>query len=159
MVELWNANMATIFIASWVVCLDESMSPWLNRWTCPGWIWCPRKPWPFGNEWHSICCAISGIMFAIEILEGKDEPKEVAEQKKNKYGPTVGLLLRMTTAIYHSGRVVVLDSGFCVLQGLIELRKVGVFAHSVIKKRKFWPKFVPGEVLDDMVHDKNLGTC
>ena len=35
-----------------------------------------------------------------------------------------------------AGKVVILDSGFCVLEGLIELRKVGVFAGALINKRR-----------------------
>jgi hypothetical protein len=45
--------------------------------------------------------------------------------------------------------VVILDSGFCVLQCLVELKKIGVFASAVIKKRRYWPKYVPGEQIDD----------
>jgi hypothetical protein len=29
------------------------MNSWLNKF-CPGFMICPRKPWPFGNEYHSI---------------------------------------------------------------------------------------------------------
>jgi len=38
MVAEWNANMALQFIVGWIVFLDESMSIWTNRWTCPGWV-------------------------------------------------------------------------------------------------------------------------
>ena len=71
MIAAWNKRMAEVFLAEWCICLDESMSIWHNRWTCPGWVYCPRKPHPFGNEYHSACCAITGVMFAIEIVEGK----------------------------------------------------------------------------------------
>ena len=46
----------------------------------------------------------------------------------------VGTLLQLTRPIYGSGKVIVLDSGFCVLKGLVELKKFGVFAHALIKK-------------------------
>ena len=71
MVEEWNANMMEVFIAGWVSCLDESMSIWTSRWTCPGFMFVPRKPHTMGNEYHSICCAICEIMFAIEMVEGE----------------------------------------------------------------------------------------
>ena len=73
-ITAWNTNMTEIFTPSWVSCLDESMSPWNNSWTCPGWMFVPRKPHPFGNEYHSICCAETMIMYGIEIVEGKDTP-------------------------------------------------------------------------------------
>ena len=51
MVDEWNKNMAQQFTPSWVSCLDESMSPWTNKYRCPGWMFVPRKPHPFGNEY------------------------------------------------------------------------------------------------------------
>ena len=57
----WNKNMATNFVPSWVTCLDKSMSTWLAKYTCPGFVFCPRKSWPFGNKYHTICCAKLGI--------------------------------------------------------------------------------------------------
>lgn len=135
LIEAWNENMAAKFLPSWVSCLDESMSPWTTRWTCPGWVFVPRKPKPFGNEYHSVCCAVSGLMWGIELVEGKDAPPEA--RVPGQYGKTCGLLLRMCQTIAGRGMVVILDSGFCVLKGLVELKKMGVFASAVIKKRFF----------------------
>ena len=89
-------------------------------------------------------------MLTVEIVEGKVRPIELQNKisEKNKYGATVGLLLRLTEVLYNTGKVVILNSGFCVLQGLIELRKVGVFASAVIKERKYWPKLCPGKAID-----------
>ena len=72
--------MKTIFIPSWLVCLDESMSKWLAKYSCPGFVFCPRKPWPFGNEYHSIACALSSIIFFVELVEGRDRAKELGEK-------------------------------------------------------------------------------
>ena len=105
-----------------------------------------------------MCCCVSGIVFGIEIVEGKDRPKELGQDESDKKGgPTVGLLLRLCKNLFLTGKVVILDSGFCVLKGLIELRKVGVFASAVIKKRRYWPKYVPGGMLDERMRDKELG--
>ena len=133
MVKKWNDHMLDIFTASWISCLDESISIWTNRWTCPGWTFVPRKPHPFGNEYHTICCGETGILYEMEMVEGKDMPKEIKEARKVKRGEeTIGLLLRLTRSLYSTGKVVVLDSGFCVLRGLTELRKKGVFAGALI---------------------------
>ena len=51
----------------------------------------------------------------------------------------------------------VLDSGFCVLQALIELRKKGVFAAAVVKKRCYWPKHVPGHLIRMRMDRKVIG--
>eukprot|EP00957_Ditylum_brightwellii_P029111 2200272-Ditylum_brightwellii.AAC.1 len=64
------------FSPSWVSCLDESMMFWVSKYTCPGIIVVPRKPWPFGNEWHSIACGNRKIIHPLELVEGKDKPKE-----------------------------------------------------------------------------------
>ena len=87
MVEEWNKNMAEQFTPSWVSCLDESMSPWMNKYTCPGWMFVPRKPYPFGNDYHSVCCSMSGIMWGIELVEGKDAPCAEAHLKPNTQQP------------------------------------------------------------------------
>lgn len=126
MINKWNKNMTKMFHSSWVTCLDESMSIWNNKWSCPGWVFCPRKPHPFGNEYHSICCGQSGVMFKIEMVEGNDRPPELSKDPPNKR--TIGLLLRLCEDLYNRGKVVILDSGFCVLEGIIELQKRGVYA-------------------------------
>jgi len=53
----------------------------------------------------------------------------------------------MLQSYFSTGRYVVLDSGFCVLKALVQLKKVGMFACAVIKKRRYWPAFVPGEAI------------
>jgi hypothetical protein len=110
------------------------MSPWTSQWTCPGWMYVPLKPHPMGNEYHSICSGHSGVMYRIELVEGKDRPKEMVP-KYNDLGATSGLLLRLTGSIWSTGKTVILDSGFCVLKAIIELKKKGVFASALIKKR------------------------
>ena len=50
-----------------------------------------------------------------------------------------------------------MDSSFCVLQGLVELEKVGVFAHALIKKRQYWLKHVPGQQIIEHFADKSIG--
>ena len=84
MIAMWNEQMGKIFVPAWVSCLDESMSIWFNKFTCPGWVFCPRKPHPYGNEYHSICCGLSGIMYAIELVEGKDKPREKQQDENEK---------------------------------------------------------------------------
>ena len=155
MIAAWNKNMDKVFRSGWITCLDESMSTWVNKYTCPGWMFVPRKPRPFGNEYHSICCGLSCIMFAIQLVEGKDRPKELPSPPKKK--KTENLLLELTKSIWTQGKIVVLDSGFCVLTALIALQKAGVFAHAVIKKRRFWPKYVPGDAIEDRMKEKEVG--
>lgn len=59
-----------------------------------------------------------------------------------RYGPgVVAIVLRCCKCIKNSGRVVILDSGFCVLLLIAALGKFGLFTISAIKKRRHWPKW------------------
>jgi hypothetical protein len=39
-------------------------------------------------------------------------------------GKTVGLLLCLSKSIWGSARIIILDSGFCALKGIIELGRI-----------------------------------
>ena len=147
MIQCWNDNMAEKFIPSWINCVDESMSKWVNEYTCPGFMFVPRKPWPFGNEYHDAYCTESGIIWSVHLREGKDHQREIGAKEHDNNGKTVGTLLRLTCPISGGGKVLVLDSGFCVLQAIVELKKKGVFAVSLIKKRRYWLKYINGDAI------------
>ncbi len=53
MINAFNEHHKKEYSPDWLNCLDKSMNSWLNKF-CPGFLICPRKPWPFGNEYHSI---------------------------------------------------------------------------------------------------------
>ena len=113
-----------------------------------------------GNEYHSICCGLSGTMFGIELMEGKDTPKELRNTKQfDELGKTAGLLLRLCKGIFSTGKVVILDSGFCVLQAIIELKKKGVYASVMIKKRRYCPNYVAGDSIKGYMAMKEIGNC
>lgn len=97
-------------------------------------MFCPRKPQPFGTEYHSICCGLCCIMFGIDLLKGSDNPPELPNNIPSCHGPTVSLLLCMCCSLFFSGCVPILDSGFCALKGIVELFKKGVYVGAVIKK-------------------------
>ena len=72
MITAWDNNMNQQFSAGYRNCLGESMSAWTNQFKCPGFMFVPCKPWLFGNEYHSDCCCLSGIMWGIDLVEGED---------------------------------------------------------------------------------------
>lgn len=156
--KAWNENMTEHFTAGLISCLDESISVWTQQFTCPGWMFIPRKPHPFGNEYHTICCCSSGIMYFMEIVEGKDRPPALGEKDGQHMGKTVGLVLRMTEPLHYTGKIVVMDSGFCVLRGLLEMEKKGVYGHALVKKRRYWPTHVDGDAINAHFADKDVGT-
>ena len=117
-----------------------------------------RKPHPFGNERHTISCALTTILWRAQIVEGKDRPAQLGDKKWAELGKTVGLMLRMCDPIFGTGKCVVLDSGFCVSKGIVALEAKGVYAGALIKKHKYWPKGVPGApAIDRHFANKEVG--
>ena len=63
----------------------------------------------------------------------------------------------MCQPIFGNGKAVVLDSGFCVAKGIVALEAKGVFAGALIKKRRYWPKGVPGDLIDEHFENMEVG--
>ena len=167
LIDAWNDFMAEEYVAGWWNCLDESMSVFNNPY-CPGWMVVPRKPHPFGNEYHSICdgnidddlnnCG-NPIMWRIELQEGKDRPDGAGPKKYSELGKTPGLMCRMHEPLRRQGKASTMDSGFCVSKGIVELEaKLGVYGQALIKKRgRYWPKGVPGDAINEHFATKEIG--
>ena len=118
----------------------------------------PRKPHPFGNEYHTVECGLTNILYQMEIVEGKDQPAEYKDsQQEKELGKTGAMMMRILKPIVGTAKVVILDSGFCVLSALVALRKAGVYASAVIKKRRFWPKLIPGKAIDEKMAGAEVG--
>ena len=63
-------------------------------------------------------------MLIVELVEGKDRPRELDKPKyEDRGGKTVGLLLRLLERYFSTGRYVIIDSVFCVLNAIVELKK------------------------------------
>ena len=63
----------------------------------------------------------------------------------------------MMKIYFATGRYVIIYSGFCVLKGLIWLRKKGVFVCAVMKKRIYCPSVVPGKEMGDRFVEVEVG--
>ncbi len=96
LINAFNSHTQMCVSPGSVNCLDESMSVWTNQWTCPGWMFVPRKPHPKENEYHAMCCGLSAVMYSIELVEGKDRPRQLPPKEHSEYGRTIGLLMRLT---------------------------------------------------------------
>jgi hypothetical protein len=165
LIDAFNEHYATEYSPLWLSCIDESMNIWLNKF-CPAFMSHPRKPHPFGNEYHLIANGDKGrfIMLRIRLVEGKDRPKLPNGQwafptkwEQKGYNKTVDLLLDMTEPIHQTGKVVTGDSGFCVTLGVMALHAHRVFGQFLIKKRRYWPQKVPGDQIDEYMKGKGLG--
>jgi hypothetical protein len=40
----------------------------------------PSQTHPFGTEYHTACCGLSGILFSMELVEEKDHPPQIQER-------------------------------------------------------------------------------
>ena len=75
-------------------------------------------------------------MYIWGILEGRDHqipmgrPQFETSPKMN----IVGLIIRLTIALWSTGKSVVMDRGFCVIKGLFEMRKRGHYNILFIKR-------------------------
>jgi len=97
-------------------------------------------------------------MFVIELVEGKDTPSQISKRFL-QHGKTAGLLRCMLQSYFHTARYIVLNSGFCVLKGIIELRKNVLFGCALIKKWRYWSAGIPGDAMQQffVVDGVNVG--
>ena len=121
-----------------------------------------------GNEYYSVAGSDESmqhpIMWLVRLFEGKDWPKlgnrrwafptQWENEGKTK---TVKVLLNMTALIHRTGKVVTGDSGFCVAAGVTALHEKGSNDQFVIKKRRYWLKHVPGDLVDAHMAGQRLG--
>ena len=100
MIETCNdENMQNNLKPGHIVCLDKSMSTWTNMHTCPRFMFILQKPWAFGNEYHTVCCGNTGIMFSMEIVDAAWCQSQQHQEFDDFGGNTVGLLLRLSKSI------------------------------------------------------------
>ena len=148
--------MQKFFIPSWISYLNESMSVWMNKCTCPGFVFCPINPHPKCNEYHPICCGESGIMYGWNIFEGRDNPIPMGRPEFDT-SPNinmVGLIIWLMRAMWSTGKAVIMDISYCVLKGILEIRKRGFYGSALIKKRRYCPKGVHGDGINNCFRSK-----
>ena len=92
-------------------------------------------------------------------MEGKDKPSSTSTGRSEfeEFGATTHLLLECCRTIFFTGKVVILDSGFCVLKAIVKLRSYGVYASALIKKRRYWPTLVKGDLIEEKMNEKEIG--
>lgn len=158
MEDCFNDPYECEYVSSYLTCLDESMAIWLNQY-CPGWMCVPRKPHPFGNKRHTLADTYPNVIFRSELVEGKDRPEVLGKREFAEKGETVGTMLRLSKPLWNSGKIVEIDSSFCVARGIVEMKKRGVYGDGLVKKRRYWywPKHVPGAAIDTHFEDREVG--
>ena len=66
-----------------------------------------------------------------------------------------GLMVSMIKPLWGTGEMLIIDSGFFSLEGLIPIVEKDVLGLTLIKERRYWPKGVPVEEI--LWHIKKLG--
>ena len=109
------------------------------------------------NKRHTICCGLTSILWRAHISEGKYCPQQLVENLQSELGEMVSLMLRICRPIFGIGKYVVLDSGFCIAKGVTKLESKSAYAVDLIKKRHYFLKEFPGELIDNQFQDKEVG--
>ena len=101
--------MHRVFILYWISCLDKSMYVCINKFTYPGFVFCPSNPHPKVNEYHTICCGESGIIYIWEIVDGRNHPITMGIPKfeTSSNMKMFGLMIRLTRALFSGGGILV----------------------------------------------------
>jgi len=97
------------------------------------------------------------VIIAFETVMGRDKPVGLTKTYDGVYGTVTSLVMRMLQPWHHTGRRIWLDSGFCVLLLIAALSKVGLYANAQIKKRRYWPKFLPIEEIQTHLEAMEIG--
>ena len=143
LIDTFNEARSDRFVASWKLCVDESMSPWRGKDHRHGDEGCPhvtkiiRKPKGVGMEIKNLCDVDSGIMLRIEIVGPKEEMND--REYTRALGAGTALLLRLTKDFRGSGRIVVADSAFASVKSAVQLKSRGLNFLGLVKtaSRKF----------------------
>ena len=62
----------------------------------------------------------------------------------------------MRASIFY-GHVCCYEQFFCVANGIVSISMKGVYAGALVKKRWYWPKRLPGDLIDWNFADKEVG--
>jgi hypothetical protein len=79
-------------------------------------------------------------MWQVKLQEGNDRPTKADgspafPSKYDSYSKTAKLMLEIMENIHGTGKIVSMDSGFCVTAGILALHDYGVYGQSLVKKR------------------------
>ena len=55
------------------------------------------------------------------------------------------------------GKIVILDSEFCILKGIMDLFKKGTHSLVLIMKYHYWPKEISEKAIDERIVEKLIG--
>ena len=117
--------------------VDECMSSWTgaeadyNAYGMPHKTKIARKPEGVGAELKALACGSTGILLKLEIMEGKDTNTQ--KLYSAEYGEGTAVVLRLSSSMFGSGRIVHADSAFSSIKTLIALEEMGLYFKGMVK--------------------------
>ena len=143
--EEFNAARERFVIPGQHVVVDECMSSWtgceatFNAYGMPHKTKIARKPEGVGAELKALACGSTGILLKLEIMEGKDANRQ--KLYSAEYGEGTAVVLRLSSSLFGSGRIVHADSAFSSVKTLIALEDRGLYFQGMVKTaHKEYPK-------------------
>jgi len=135
--DMFNEQAASVFRCGTHVVIDESTSGWHGKDEKradgpPALTHMKGKPEAVSLMIKNVCDVHSGVMFAIELQEGKDE---MAKRRFVDQGekPTTACVLRLMEPLAGSGVILHGDSWFASLNTLQKLKGMGIYFVGLIK--------------------------
>ena len=156
MEEVWNKNITYEFKTSWINVIDTVMMEWYNNFA--PWFMCVgSKQHPFFNDHHTICCGITYILWRVKIVKAGYIPEHLGPNLHSDIGRTVLLVFRMCEPLFYKGKSIVMKINFCVANGIVAIVAKGVHVGALVNKRRYWPKIIPGDIIDRYFSTKEVG--
>jgi hypothetical protein len=152
LIHAFNERMLEVFKPGADLCLDESMMLWLGKvYLMDGWVVHPRKPDPKGYEFKAMCDVASAILLRMELC-CSEENKFTKQKEYFTYTGSLrnAQIMRMCKPWFGTGRTVTADSGFGSPAAVAMLRENGLFSNMMIKKARYWPQWVPNDILEKL---------
>ena len=86
------------------------------------------------------------MIYSIEIVEVNILPPKLDQRGFHEDAVASSIFIHLIKAIFCTANVIILDSSFCVMKSIMDMKKCGVYVSSLINKRRYWPKFINGGV-------------
>ena len=98
------------------------------------------------------------LLHSVGIIDrgGKGQANSTWSEEMGRDGEYCWYHATNVRAKFSTYKCFVIGSGFCVSKEITALLEFGVYTVAIIKKRKYWPKGVPGDVIDQYFYYKDV---
>ena len=93
----------------------------MNKFTCPGFVFCPYNTHTKGNTYHTICCGENGIIYDWDIVDRRSYPSPMGrtglDTRPNMN--MVDIMLLLLRLLWSTGKTLITYSGFYIIKALL----------------------------------------